>query len=90
MKKEITILQENISPLVIIDDDDSSKNDYAKEVSKALQNSNITLLHTSSCSVILRPHKISSIVIRDLPSKIKQEKETHPQPSESEDGIITD
>lgn len=101
MKKQVTILQENSSPLIIDDTDDRDLKQYTSDLAKILENNNITLLHTSSCSVIIRPHKITSIVVKDLspeqhtsmaqPKKEKQPQEKQSdEKEESDDGIISD
>lgn len=75
--KRITIFQENIVPIIIEDIDDSKIDEYAKKLSRILESNNISLLHTSSESIIIRPNKISAIVIFDdkeiMEGKIEQQ-----------------
>jgi len=97
MKKQITIIQENASPLIIDDSDDRDLNEYTIETSKLLESNNISIIHTSSCSVIIRPNKITSIIIREFPS-VEDDKSTQlmkkeikiEKIEESPDGIISD
>lgn len=97
MKKEITIMQENASPLVVTDSDERDLNTYTSDLSKLLENNNVTLLHTTSCSIIIRPHKINSIIVRSLEKAPKNEEPETPKEEnkesegdESIDGIISD
>lgn len=63
--KQITILQENISPIIIDDNDDRDIQEYINELSTIVDSNSVVLLHTSSCSLILRPSKLCSIVVKD-------------------------
>lgn len=95
MKKQITIIQENSSPLVIDDSDEKELKDYTNDLAKLLENNNITLLHTTSCSVIIRPHIINSIIVRELdkpniPEKDQSDEVTEDIVTDSEDGIVSD
>lgn len=93
MMKHITIIQENTSPIIIDDDDNTPLNEYINELTKILESNNISLIYTTSCSIILRPHKITSIVVKeDLPniSTKKTPEKKNKKIKESSDGIITD
>jgi len=98
MAKQITILQESAAPIVIDDSDDRTLDDYTLELSKLLENNNVSILKTSSCSVIIRPSRIASIVVREFPSPStnndtqKQIKKKDPigKIEDSPDGIISD
>lgn len=96
MTKQITIIQESASPLVIDDSDDRSIKEYTKELSTLLESNNVSIVETSSCSVIIRPHKITSIIVREFPSATEAKKEDKstelmkPVEEESLDGIISD
>lgn len=63
--KQIVIYQEGTAPIVVMDDDDKPLEEYSREISSLLESNNISILHTSTCSTILRPNKISSISISD-------------------------
>jgi hypothetical protein len=65
MKKIIKILQSHTEPLIIEDENDSDLNEYISELSKLLSIGNISILETSSASVIIRPHQITSIVVTE-------------------------
>jgi len=96
MTKQITIIQENASPLVVDDRDDRDLQEYTTEMAKLLETNNVSIIHTSSCSVITRPNKVTSIIVRELPSpaddnRMEQMKQKVPeQVEESPDGIISD
>lgn len=62
--KQITILQENVSPLSIDDNDNTDMETYIKSLSSIMESNNIVFLHTSSCSVIIRPHKVISLIVK--------------------------
>jgi hypothetical protein len=63
--KQIIIYQEGTAPIVVMDDDDKPLEEYSREISSLLESNNISILHTSTCSTILRPNKISSISVSD-------------------------
>jgi len=102
--KRITIFQDGLPPVAIDDSDDQAIDQYTRQLSKLLENNNISILHASSSSMIIRPNKISSIVVTNLPSPTpsKQEsqerqkqqlKEPKPKKSKSEEVVentITD
>jgi hypothetical protein len=99
MKKQVTILQENSSPLIVDDVDEREIGEYTDSLAKILENNNVTLLHTTSCSIIIRPHKITSIVVKDMsesqptdsqPTKAKEEKQSEEPKENPDDGIISD
>jgi hypothetical protein len=87
-------MSERTSPVEIMDANDDDLQDYTSKLSSILENNNVTILHTSTGSVILRPDKISSILV----SEPKDEDETHQlvQPAKEEskeeihEDIITD
>jgi hypothetical protein len=91
--KQILIFQENASTISIEDDDDSNIEEFTKKISSLLESNNVSLLHTSRASVVLRPNKITSVVVYDidienlLPDQSSKQKE--PEKQESED-IISD
>ena len=95
--KQITIIQENASPLVVDDSDDRDLNEYTAEMAKLLETNNVSIIHTSSCSVITRPNKVTSIIVRELPTveddnkaEQMQQQKAPEQVEESPDGIISD
>ena len=89
--KKITIFQEKTSPVVVDDNDEREIEEYSKDLSSLLDNSNVTILHTTSCSVIIRPNKVSSIVVTDdTPKKKKPTKKQPPVKKGQPEDIITD
>jgi len=96
MKKQITIIQENASPIIIEDSDERSIDEYTTEMCKLLESNTVSIIHTSSCSVISRPNKITSIVVREFPSvsldktQKKQQVKKNSNKENSVSGIISD
>lgn len=79
MKKIIKILQENVEPLIIEDENDEELNEYVLNLSKLLSIGNVTILETSSSSLIIRPHQISSMIVTEEgKTKRKYVKKTTP------------
>jgi len=77
--KKITIFLSNTSYIEIIDDDDESIIEYSKKITDILKSNNISILHTSNSSIIIRPNEISAIKIDIIdesliPDKEKEEK----------------
>lgn len=64
--KKIIISQENIEPVIIIDDDNTDINSYTKKLSEIYKMSSIVILNTTTKTVILRPSKIISIEVEDI------------------------
>ncbi len=71
--KEITIFQENNPPISFTDEDGNDLNKYTQELSSLLEVNNVIILETSSGSVIIRPHTISSIEVRNVNDEVKVE-----------------
>jgi hypothetical protein len=93
--KQIVIYQEGSSPIVVMDNDDKPLDEYSREISKLLESNNISILHTSTCSTILRPNKISSISVSDtnMPDKenvIGQQEIKKEEKEEIQEDIISD
>jgi len=40
--------------------------EYTNELCKLLESNNISIVHTTTCSVIIRPDKITSVIVRDI------------------------
>jgi len=65
-KKQLTIFQENNVPIIMIDEDERSLSEYAKELSSFMSLNNISILETTKSTAIIRPSKISSILIDNI------------------------
>lgn len=81
--KAITIYQENNPPIFITDEDDRSKDEYAKELSEFMRLTNVSILETSHSAVIIKPSQISSIHIEEanaLPDEKDKEKLVEKKP----------
>ena len=93
--KLITIFQNNGPNIVMEDNDNSDLYDYLKEITKLLEFDNISVLHTSSSSVVIRPSKILSIHVEEIQSEKSPFNEEELEPStavvhKEEIDIITD
>ena len=99
MKKQITIIQDGASPVVVDDSDERPLDEYTVELSKLLESNNVSIITTTSCKVIIRPNKVTSMIVREFPStndsletmqqqKISEEKVKEPE--DSPDGIVSD
>ena len=88
--KVIKIYHENCEPQELLDNDDSNLEEYSKKISKVLEASKVTILLTSSCCLITRPTKITSIIVSDS-TEVGLETKSLPEIEESkevEDSII--
>ena len=92
MMKKITIFQDHTTPLTIEDVDNTSIGEYSRKISNLLQNNNVSILFASSCSVVLRPNKISSIVVEEveLPTQQQKKIKSSPKKIEEHEDIIHD
>lgn len=64
--KSIEILYNNGKSFECVDDDDNNLDMYAKELSTLLDKFNITILHTTSSSIVIKPSEITSIKIKEI------------------------
>ena len=89
--KQIVIYQENVAPILIEDDDDSAIEEFTAKLSTLLETNNVSLLHTSNGSIVLRPNKIVSVVINEVRSMSKeQSQEVQQKEQKVQEDIITD
>ena len=86
--KRIKIFQENSETIEILDSDSQDLRDYTIETSRLLEVSNVSILETSSGNVIVRPNKVTSILVDEVIEN-KEEKVEEPKEEIVED-IITD
>lgn len=61
--KVIRIFLTNGEYISVKDQDDSDIVSYSKTLSDLLQSSNVTMLHTSESSLIIRPSKIQAVLV---------------------------
>lgn len=86
------------SSVELDDYDDLSVEEYTEKISKILDNNNITIIHATSGSIIVRPNEVTSIVVfeteedeyRDETSETIFEIEPEDPPQEIIEDIITD
>lgn len=91
MKKIIEIIQENVNPLVIEDENDEELNEYSLQLSNLLSVGNVVVIETTSCSTILRPNKIVSIVVKEEGRRKRAyKKKVVEKKEEVQEDIITD
>lgn len=63
--KIIKIFQENNETVELIDSDDTNRVDYTSQLKNLLESNDVMIFETSSGSMIVRPHKINSILVID-------------------------
>lgn len=73
--KEITIYFSDKETISISDFDDELMEKYVEELSQILESNNISIIHTSTCSVIIRPNTIKSIIVFNNIEDNKKEKD---------------
>jgi len=92
--KRIVIMSEKTSPVEIIDENNDDLQEYTSKLSSILENNNVTILHTSTGSVILRPDKISSVLVSEFNDEDESHQFVQPAKEESKkeihEDIITD
>ena len=96
--KQITILQENVAPLTIDDNDETDMETYVKSLSSIMESNNVVFLHTTSCSMIIRPHKVTSVIVKNKHPifedkkkevvELKEEANIHEESSNQDEDII--
>ena len=63
--KQITIFSANTVPIIIEDQSSENLNVYSQELTKLLESNNVSILHTTSGSLIIRPNVISAIIVSE-------------------------
>lgn len=71
--KKVEVFQENVDKIVFFDLDDSDISDYVKSLSSLLELSKVSVLHTTSASIILRPSKVVSLLVSEVGKDVKEE-----------------
>jgi len=71
--KKVEVFQENVDKIVFFDLDDSDISDYVKSLSSLLELSKVSVLHTTSASIILRPSKVVSLLVSEVVGKDVEE-----------------
>lgn len=90
MKKIIKILQAEVEPLIIEDENDSDLDKYMAELSNLLSIGNVTILETTTSSHIIRPHKIISITVHEEGRKRKYTKRAKIIKEDIIEDVVTD
>jgi len=80
--KRIIIFQENTSPVEMLDPDKSDLQEYTKNLYQVLNSGNVSLLTTPLSSLIIKPSKITSILVQEV------NEETPPDISTQLDGMV--
>ena len=75
MYKEIKILQVVIDPIILKDDDETPIEEYVKNLEKIFISANVTTIHTSSGSALVRPSKLVSILVTEVDEEPKKKKD---------------
>lgn len=70
--KKIMVFQENVDKIELFDSDESSLSNYVQKLSSLLKLSDISILHTSSGSAILRPSKIVSLLVSEVKAGVEE------------------
>jgi len=88
--KKISIFQENSDKVELFDLDSSDLQTYTKKLSSLFELSNVSVLHTSTSSIILRPIKVVSLLVTETEEDEEKVEEVvkpiYPEPID----IITD
>ena len=71
--KRVIIFQENAPPAELHDPDEKELSEYTKELQTILESGNITQLTTPTSSLIVKPSKITSILVNEF--EMPQEEE---------------
>ena len=80
--KQIKIFFSDATHIVLEDNDDRAIEEYTSELSKVLESNNIAILHTSADSTIIRPNKISAIIITLIETQKESTSKKHSSESE--------
>lgn len=91
--KKIIVYQEGAENIELFDDTDGNLESFAQTLSNVLKASTVSIINTSGTSLIVRPSKIISILVKDHSDKtvkvIPKGKKKEQKPKAKVD-IITD
>lgn len=73
--KKIVIYQENSDRVILLDDDSTNLETYTKELSKLLESSKVCIIETTSGNFLVKPSKIISLFVYELPLNSENKKE---------------
>ena len=79
-RKQLTIFQENNMPLTLTDEDETPLSEYANSLSNFMSLNNISILETSHSAVIIRPSKITSILVDPIDLSENEEEKQPEKP----------
>jgi len=71
--KRVIIFQENTPPAELHDPDTSNLEEYTKNLNKVLDSGNVTILTTPQTSLIVKPSKVTSILVQEIDDPIDKE-----------------
>ena len=63
--KKIIVYQEGVEKIELFDDQDDVLGAFAQRVSQLLKASTVSIINTTDASLIVRPSKVISILIKD-------------------------
>lgn len=91
--KSITVYQDDAEKIELFDDGDGDIKSFALQLSSILKGSTVSIINALGASLVVRPSKINSILIKDqsetvkiTPKPVKAKK----KPKEKAVDIITD
>ncbi len=87
--KQITIFFSDSASISIDDITDEAIEEYTVKLSKILESNNVTVLHTSSSSIIIRPNVISAVKVSNV-GEPQKEKPIENESIEIPQDTITD
>jgi len=70
--KRILIYQENVDPIEMNDVDDTPLDIYTNQVMSVLSSRNVTSIETTQGNLIVRPSKITSILVSETTDNTEQ------------------
>lgn len=98
--KRVIIFQENAPPAELYDPDEKNLEEYTKNLLSILESGNISQLTTPTSSLIVKPSKITSILVSEyktrseeigeLAQKMKEESKEQKKEEEEDIDIVTD
>lgn len=71
MKRTITVYQEGVEKIELIDDLEGNIEDFARKLTNVLKSSTVSIISAGGTALIVRPSKVISILIQDPSEKVK-------------------
>jgi len=69
--KKIIVYQDDVEKIELFDDGDGDVESFARALTKVLKGSTVSIINAGDTALIVRPSKVTSILVQDQPTTVK-------------------